>query len=104
MPSPRSTLFPYTTLFRSHHHVAGGKDLKAGGTHSGCAHHMLANKEVRISSGNKRSEERFSRNAEPEIYTLSLHDALPISPPCSRWKGPQGRRHAQRVRSPHAGQ
>src|SRR5882762_4154556 len=26
-----------------------------------------------------RSEERFSRNAETEIYTLSLHDALPIS-------------------------
>src|SRR4028119_1031033 len=25
-----------------------------------------------------RSEERFSRNAETEIYTLSLHDALPI--------------------------
>src|SRR5579884_460484 len=27
----------------------------------------------------RRSEERFSRNAETEIYTLSLHDALPIS-------------------------
>src|SRR5256885_2092068 len=27
----------------------------------------------------QRSEERFSRNAETEIYTLSLHDALPIS-------------------------
>src|SRR3712207_6775539 len=27
----------------------------------------------------ERSEERFSRNAETEIYTLSLHDALPIS-------------------------
>src|SRR4026209_2538039 len=26
----------------------------------------------------ERSEERFSRNAETEIYTLSLHDALPI--------------------------
>src|SRR6476646_2203235 len=26
----------------------------------------------------RRSEERFSRNAETEIYTLSLHDALPI--------------------------
>src|SRR4026208_832737 len=28
-----------------------------------------------------RSEERVSRDAEPEIYTLSLHDALPI---CTR--------------------
>src|SRR2546426_1083821 len=27
---------------------------------------------------NVRSEERFSRNAETDIYTLSLHDALPI--------------------------
>src|SRR4028119_2076528 len=27
----------------------------------------------------RRSEERFSRNAETDIYTLSLHDALPIS-------------------------
>src|SRR2546429_540440 len=25
-----------------------------------------------------RSEERFSRNADTEIFTLSLHDALPI--------------------------
>src|SRR4028119_2260038 len=29
-------------------------------------------------SKSTRSEERFSRNAETEIYTLSLHDALPI--------------------------
>src|SRR5260370_262677 len=28
----------------------------------------------------QRSEERFSRNADTEIYTLSLHDALPIYP------------------------
>src|SRR5262249_48434002 len=26
-----------------------------------------------------RSEERFSRNAETDLYLLSLHDALPIS-------------------------
>src|SRR2546429_550680 len=31
-----------------------------------------------IEAGKSRSEERFSRNAETEIYTLSLHDALPI--------------------------
>src|SRR6266576_2149430 len=35
---------------------------------------------LRLSSPN-RSEERFSRNAETELYTLSLHDALPISNP-----------------------
>src|SRR6266853_982990 len=33
---------------------------------------------VKIISVTFRSEERFSRNAETEIYTLSLHDALPI--------------------------
>src|SRR5258706_232586 len=31
-----------------------------------------------LSKQQQRSEERFSRNAETEIYTLSLHDALPI--------------------------
>src|SRR4026209_280445 len=31
-----------------------------------------------MASVTMRSEERFSRNAETEIYTLSLHDALPI--------------------------
>src|SRR5258708_135588 len=31
-----------------------------------------------VSGAMARSEERFSRHAETEIYTLSLHDALPI--------------------------
>src|SRR5215217_5353964 len=31
-----------------------------------------------LKASHSRSEERFSRNAETEIYTLSLHDALPI--------------------------
>src|SRR3712207_7376971 len=29
----------------------------------------------------------FNDTATTEIYTLSLHDALPISPPCSRGAG-----------------
>src|SRR5688572_31842934 len=28
----------------------------------------------------------FNDTAPPEIYTLSLHDALPISPPPPRWR------------------
>src|SRR6266536_3095592 len=38
-----------------------------------------------------RSEERFSRNAETDIDTLSLHDALPISENLPRfaWSTPQ---------------
>src|SRR4028118_1244248 len=78
MPSPRSPLFPYTTLFRS-----------------GCAVPAQVLPEVNapsvvapVTPGERdllymppppqRSEERVSRNAEPEISTLSLHDALPI--------------------------
>src|SRR5882762_2837500 len=38
-----------------------------------------------LTKSQNRSEERFSRNAETEIYTLSLHDALPI---CSGWLWP----------------
>src|SRR4028119_2161582 len=79
MPSPRSTLFPYTTLFRSRQRgltvhpmpvvQPGREDENEGSRH-----------EVgRKRAAHPRSEERFSRNAEPEIYTLSLHDALPIS-------------------------
>src|SRR6266705_6437574 len=29
----------------------------------------------------------FNDTAPPEIYTLSLHDALPTSPTCARWGG-----------------
>src|SRR3712207_8826258 len=34
----------------------------------------------------------FNDTATTEIYTLSLHDALPISPAGRRTAGPQGRR------------
>src|SRR5438876_8882906 len=51
---PRSTLFPYTTLFRSH------------GDHPKDKHH-------RQSGGKEcRSEERFSRNAETELVCRLL--------------------------------
>src|SRR5437016_9009665 len=52
---PRSTLFPYTTLFRSHH-----------GDHPKDKHH-------RQSGGKEcRSEERFSRNAETDLVCRLL--------------------------------
>src|SRR4028119_2479207 len=78
MPSPRSPLFPYTTLFRSEkgqvlegvikNMTNFGVFIDLGGV-DGLLH---------ITDFSWRSEERFSRNAEPEISTLSLHDALPI--------------------------
>src|SRR4028119_1029945 len=78
MPSPRSTLFPYTTLFRSADaeltvQATGGHiSVRIEGDQRWEGDFVLPSKHA------KRSEERFSRNAEPEIYTLSLHDALPI--------------------------
>src|ERR1043166_5447418 len=101
---PRSTLFPYTTLFRS-----GERDalacLMAGGADV-CA--MLdLNWEGWIRSEEHTSELQsrfgisyavffFNDTATTEIYTLSLHDALPI------WRArragvPDGRRR-RRVR------
>src|SRR4028118_1038122 len=78
MPSPRSTLFPYTTLFRScrppHAHRAEGTRHRR---RTGRLMHRQWSVADRYSTW-RRSEERVSRNAEPEIYTLSLHDALPI--------------------------
>src|SRR4028119_2205491 len=79
MPRPRSTLFPYTTLFRSR-----GEAALAEGEADHLLHARLGQRvdDARRALAERRylrSEERFSRNAETEIYTLSLHDALPIS-------------------------
>src|SRR3989304_6084751 len=83
---PRSTLFPYTTLFRSPGRV----------TFTGlrvCARRNLRSLATRGSSSSDRKSTRlnsshgyksyavffFNDTATTEIYTLSLHDALPIS-------------------------
>src|SRR5215475_5417562 len=78
MPRPISTLFPYTTLFRS-------RLLKRLFVSSHlseviyvwcyCWLYCFCSCWWRQIG---RSEERFSRNAETDIDTLSLHDALPI--------------------------
>src|SRR3990172_8281133 len=82
---PRSTLFPYTTLFRSVCTLAGGSrptgnNLVAMGA---------AAQVVRRRSEEHTSELQpqlhlifhlffFNDTAPTEIYTLPLHDALPI--------------------------
>src|ERR1044072_1678517 len=76
---PRSTLFPYTTLFRSQlalQHVAPrgqvvpARAARGLGVGRDDLHALL----------HQRSEEHTSERHSPtEIYTLSLHDALPIS-------------------------
>src|SRR4028119_540293 len=78
MPSPRSPLSPYTTLFRS----SGAWPVKP--TTAAARRRPLRTTSSSLKQGGPaiwlglRSEERVSRNAEPEISTLSLHDALPI--------------------------
>src|ERR1051325_7070594 len=83
---PRSTLFPYTTLFRSATTRRGG--ICASGIRAFVPHRLPAK------SSSTRSEEDtselqspyvisypvffFNDTATTEIYTLSLHDALPI--------------------------
>src|SRR5215211_1789495 len=78
MPRPISTLFPYTTLFRSIEALKPA--IEACGISTLSQSPMLGfHKQMdnRIKHWG-RSEERFSRNAETDIDTLSLHDALPI--------------------------
>src|SRR5215204_2062088 len=76
--TPRSTLFPYTTLFRSETETWGQR-LKRLREARGLTQDELAaacapyGRQV-----SRRSEEHTSDSSHTEIYTLSLHDALPI--------------------------
>src|SRR3990167_3988615 len=89
----RSTLFPYTTLFRSRspyrsestQHQNVGTDPRIGpnqqdrkstrlnSSHSQISYAVFCFKKIYF----------FNDAATTEIYTLSLHDALPISIPVS---------------------
>src|SRR5437868_2540992 len=134
---PRSTLFPYTTLFRS---VPGGADGGAGAVRGRGDHRRVAaprrgprGRRDRDRPGRRlargpapvlrrvagpgrgrvpdRSEEHTSElqsrfdlvcrlllgTAPTEIYTLSLHDALPI---CSGWSRRRCRGRTRSRRSP----
>src|SRR2546430_981281 len=117
---PRSTLFPYTTLFRSLHKFAeysrsiqlgAGKGLPGRVWESkkptwvydvtvdpnfpraalaaevnlrgGFAFPLWDRKSTRLNSSHSQISYSlffFNDTATTEIYTLSLHDALPISP------------------------
>src|SRR6266542_1659928 len=83
MPRPRSTLFPYTTLFRSYPRFPAPVEFIAAVIAYYVHPVNIQTACLIISNDGSRSEERFSRNAETEIYTLSLHDALPILPSLS---------------------
>src|SRR4026208_1285172 len=95
---PRSTLFPYTTLFRSVGRATGhvgerGAEVEAGqgggsveeGVGRGAATGVVGR--VMLGDGERRVVVGFvffNDTATTEIYTLSLHDALPICWPCHR--------------------
>src|SRR5260370_19708941 len=60
---PRSTLFPYTTLFRSSKEAKMGKVMR---------HTLGASLNIRHNLNWRRSEERFSRNAETDLVCRLL--------------------------------
>src|SRR5438067_7493824 len=62
---PRSTLFPYTTLFRSSH--GSDKTLQVG-----YANHFYRSAHKNDWRIQPRSEERFSRNAETDLVCRLL--------------------------------
>src|SRR6266480_4443702 len=114
---PRSTLFPYTTLFRSRHlrtsHRSSLFDQHAPSSVTRSEEHtselqshvnLVCRLLLEKKKKSKRSSNRasipprspsipspvrfetfffFNDTATTEIYTLSLHDALPVSAPSS---------------------
>src|ERR1035438_5515159 len=86
---PRSTLFPYTTLFRSQRQKAGKHEHQVGeeGRQDVGIHQLGRSEEHTSELQSLRhlvcrlllEKKIFNETATTEIYTLSLHDALPIS-------------------------
>src|SRR3990167_7529412 len=101
---PRSTLFPYTTLFRSAMSAAEKLHL-----HNETAQPLFSVRDLtRLRSEEHTSELQsqsnlvfplffFNDTAPTEIYTLSLHDALPICNECCRKIAPAQRNGAAAV-------
>src|SRR3989338_6810897 len=82
---PRSTLFPYTTLFRSELTFSDRDGPLALGYHAARSYWRVIDLEEN-GRGHVRTPVTdpsplpsfFNDTATTEIYTLSLHDALPI--------------------------
>src|SRR3989338_7106985 len=93
---PRSTLFPYTTLFRSAHLTVAGSFFGLAVTFF---RHTLTLGRSEEHTSELQSQFHlvfrlllykifffFNDTATTEIYTLSLHDALPICTPDGSWQ------------------
>src|ERR1035441_272277 len=84
---PRSTLFPYTTLFRSHAEPSRSHievtGLKPDAVRIRDPQPVIRSENTRLNSSplsHSYAVFFFYKDAPTtEIYTLSLHDALPIS-------------------------
>src|SRR3989338_7310018 len=83
---PRSTLFPYTTLFRSRRSTprssASACTNNRARLHGNQENILRDRKSTRLNSSHSSTSYAvffFNDTATTEIYTLSLHDALPIS-------------------------
>src|ERR1043165_5796840 len=85
-PPPRSTLFPYTTLFRSFYFDPSWNPDRQVLIHP-CPHDTFRIEVERSEAHTSELQPRalisnalffFNDTATTEIYTLSLHDALPI--------------------------
>src|SRR2546426_4021613 len=61
---PRSTLFPYTTLFRSHG-CRGGEPARRGDLHRALARRQCDDHAVRVDARDVRSEEHTSELQSP---------------------------------------
>src|SRR5258706_11134808 len=70
---PRSTLFPYTTLFRSHQQATTNQNVKKRPACSELRWAYCNHKATYFASYlTGRSEERFSRNAETDLVCRLL--------------------------------
>src|SRR3990167_2063239 len=88
---PRSTLFPYTTLFRSpcpFGELPSSRPVLHEAQECGLPLGLREDrKSTRLNSSHSQISYAlffFNATATTEIYTLSLHDALPISLPLRR--------------------
>src|SRR3989338_2182454 len=102
---PRSTLFPYTTLFRSPLDLSDVIDHPERSTSSSSgfaiSSHSSDRKSTRLNSSHSSISYSilfFNDPAPPEIYPLSLHDALPISTGFERRDRPSRKIHVFVIR------
>src|SRR3990167_6902649 len=103
---PRSTLFPYTTLFRSLREKADIPASRRSLIHikiERCLRLVLDRKSTRLKSRPRQISYTilffFNDTATTEIYSLSLHDALPISARESRYSSQQAKSHPYQDRA-----